>query len=119
MHTHVTAQDMRVIYNRLKESAKKRGIPFHISISELSNISIPLNCPILGIPLAFNRGSQKDNSISFDRIDSSKGYTVDNLVVISVRANKLKSDATLEELQKIASFYTELYESTILLNDKH
>ena len=44
----------------------------------------------------------KDNSPSLDRIDSSKGYTPDNVWVISRRANIIKHDATLEELLLIS-----------------
>jgi predicted RND superfamily exporter protein len=58
--------------------------------------------------LYFHRNMVEDDSISFDRIDSTKGYSVDNLIVISYRANKLKSDATLEEMRKIVNFYEKL-----------
>jgi predicted RND superfamily exporter protein len=38
---------------------------------------------------------------SLDRIDSKKGYTPDNVWVISHRANQIKNDATIEELKLI------------------
>lgn len=99
--------DLKPIYNRLKNSAKKRGIPFDLSLGDLEELSIPLTCPILNIPLAFNTGRAQDNSVSYDRKDSTKGYTKDNLVVISWKANRLKNNASEEELRKISNFYSE------------
>ena len=108
METHITLQDIEIIHKRLKGSAKKRNIEFDLSVSDIDDIGIPITCPILGIRLAFNRVKQLDNSISFDRIDSSKGYTRDNIIIISNRANRLKSDATIQELQQISSYYMNL-----------
>lgn len=106
--THITKKDFKLLWSNLKASAQKRNIPFNLSLSDMDNIGIPLLCPILGILLYFNRNKVEDNSISFDRIDSTKGYTLDNVIVISYRANKLKSDATLDEMRKIVTFYEEL-----------
>jgi hypothetical protein len=105
---HLTQKDFKHIWNHLKASAKKRNIPFTLLPSDIDEIGIPITCPILGIPLYFHRNMVEDDSISFDRIDSTKGYSVDNLIVISYRANKLKSDATLEEMRKIVNFYEKL-----------
>jgi hypothetical protein len=80
--------------------AKKKGIQFDIDVSD---IVIPNICPVLGIPIykdiSSNRGM--DNSPSLDRIDNSKGYVKGNVMVISFRANKLKGDASIDELKKI------------------
>ena len=111
METHITQQNLKIIHSRLKESAKKRNIHFDLSESDIDDIGIPIHCPILGLKLAFNRGKQLDNSISFDRINSAEGYTRDNIIIVSMRANRLKSDATLKELQQISSYYTILNES--------
>lgn len=97
--------EIRTIYNRLKASAKKRKIPFSLTLTDLNNLSWPITCPILNIPLKFNRGQACDDSYSIDRIDSTLGYTIDNIVVISLRANKLKNNATKDELQRLSEFY--------------
>lgn len=99
--------EIKTIYNRLKLSAKKRNIPFELTLTDLNNLSFPITCPILNIPLTFNRGQAQDNSYSIDRIDSSKGYTIDNIVVISLKANKLKNNATSNELKQIAEYYNQ------------
>lgn len=98
--------DIKTIYNRLKSSAKKRDIPFDLTITELNNLTFPITCPVLGIALKFNRGQLQDDSYSIDRIDSTLGYTIDNIEVISWRANRLKNDGTTTELQKIAEHLT-------------
>lgn len=100
--------EIKTIYNRLKNSAKKRNINFELTLTELNNLTYPITCPILGIPLRFNRNCLKDDSYSIDRIDSSKGYIIDNIIVISWKANRLKNNATSEELDKISKFYNDL-----------
>ena len=111
--------DVKIIYNRLKNSASKRNIPFNLTVTELMNLSYPLTCPILGIPLYYNRGTAEDNSYSIDRIDSTKGYTIENVVVISNRANKLKNNATIQEIQLLAEYYsTKQLENNFIMGDK-
>jgi hypothetical protein len=108
MHIDINKKDLKYLYNQLKNSAKKRNIEFSLTMVDLYELSFPISCPILKIPLFFNRGTVKDDSYSIDRIDSSKGYSFDNIVVISYKANRLKSNATTEELEKISKFYNEL-----------
>lgn len=78
-----------------RHRAKKRGIEFSITTDD---IVIPERCPLLGIPLLRHTGYRSDSNPSLDRIDNSKGYVPGNVQVISLRANRLKSDATLAEL---------------------
>ena len=68
-------------------------------------------CPYLSIPIfwhpsepvAVNGYIRKADSKSIDRIDSTKGYTIDNIIIASWRANRLKGDATSEELCTLAA----------------
>lgn len=64
--------------------------------------NIPEYCPVLGIKLSFS--GNRDNSPSLDRFDNNKGYTTDNVRIISFRANSLKSNATLAELEAIVRY---------------
>jgi hypothetical protein len=75
------------------------------TISE-RDIQIPEFCPVLGMKLVIgrNNNTQKDDSPSIDRIDSTRGYTPDNIKVISYRANTLKNNATLQELLAIVAY---------------
>lgn len=81
-----------------KQRALKKNLEFNIDISDFN---LPEKCPLLGIPLSIN-SKNKDFSYSLDRIDSTKGYVKGNVWVISWRANRIKSDATIEELDMIA-----------------
>lgn len=105
---HITNKEIKQLYNNLKNSAKKRGIPFDLTPNEIDDIGIPLTCPVLDIPIYFHRHKVQDDSISFDRIDSSKGYTRDNLIIVSHKVNKLKANATLFEIEKIYKYYANI-----------
>lgn len=87
-----------VMLSAAKHRAKRTGKEFSISITD---IIIPEFCPVLGIRLNLENSGTLPDSPSLDRIDSSKGYVQGNIRVISWRANKLKSDASLEEIEKI------------------
>lgn len=99
--------DIHKIYNRVKASAKARNIPFSLTLTDLSNLTFPVTCPILNIPLTFNKGAPQDNSFSLDRINSSIGYEIDNIIVISYKANRLKSNATTKESEAIYNYMNE------------
>ena len=87
------------MYHNAKHRSKRKGIPFQI---EMEDIVIPELCPLLGIPILLETGDKKSpNNPSLDRInpDPSIGYVRGNVWVISSRANWLKCDATLQELE--------------------
>jgi hypothetical protein len=84
-----------------KKRANKHGIAFNI---ELSDIIIPEFCPVLGFKLEVGNGKANDNSPSLDKIIPEKGYVKGNIRVISLRANKLKNDGSLEEFKKIVNY---------------
>jgi hypothetical protein len=89
---------------RLWESARKRavskGLPFTIAKSD---IVIPAACPVLGVALERGKGIPQASSPSLDRIDNSKGYVPGKVQVVSNRANSIKRDATLAELEALVA----------------
>jgi hypothetical protein len=85
----------RHLANVAKRRAKLKGLDYSITWKD---IVIPEVCPVLGIELVHGSGRWADTSPTLDRIDNSKGYIQGNIVVISWRANRLKSDASLQEL---------------------
>lgn len=114
IHTYMLPPDDYVekIWSRSKARAKAAGIEFTITKSDLSNMTVPITCPVLGIPIRMERGRATDNSLSIDRINSGRGYTPDNVVFVSWRVNKLKSDASLVEMRQMVEFYSSLLEET-------
>lgn len=93
----------RIMFNSAKARAKAYNYEFNIT---LEDIVIPKICPVLKIPIEDGSGTGHGpnmSSATLDRIDNNKGYTKGNVRVISHRANTLKSDATLEELQLIVN----------------
>lgn len=89
----------RCMFYGARLRAKARVLEFDLT---LEDIVVPEVCPILGISLFREkvRGREKtSNSPSLDRKDPTKGYIKDNVWVISWRANRIKSNATLDELK--------------------
>lgn len=86
------------LLHNARNNAKKKGQVFDLV---LEDIVIPEYCPLLGIKLI----KEEENYTfhhkalpSLDRIDSTKGYTKDNIWVISYLANRMKADASQEDL---------------------
>jgi hypothetical protein len=83
-----------------KNRCKSKGIEFNITKDEIARRE---TCPISGVILNFRASKISDDSPTLDRIDPSKGYVPGNVWVVSYRANRIKSNATSEELFKIAA----------------
>ena len=92
------------IWCNAKKRAKQKGLDFNIELGDIPEI--PERCPVLGIKIKSNTtNAPLDSSPSLDRIDSSKGYIKGNVRIISNRANRIKADATVEELRKVLENY--------------
>lgn len=81
--------------------AAEMGWEFNI---ECSDIHIPEFCPVLGMPLMMGTRMAHGGSPSLDRFDNMQGYIKGNVRVISRRANTLKSDATIDELEAVIAY---------------
>jgi hypothetical protein len=92
------------MWRNSRNRAKELGLEFTI---KQCDIVIPERCPVLGIKLTFNHGKQgffANESPSIDRFDNSKGYTKENIRIISWRANMLKRDGTLDEFCRLVAY---------------
>lgn len=99
-------------WSSIVNGAAARDIPFEITIDQAWDIFQKQNkkCSLTGDDLFFVRDGRKDRgNASLDRIDSSKGYTVDNVQWVHKNVNISKNDMPLsvfiEMCVKIASRY--------------
>ena len=60
-------------------------------------------CPVLGT--TFSVGEPRTDSPSLDRMDSTRGYEEGNVQIISDLANKMKHNATPEQLKKFCEYH--------------
>lgn len=97
---------IKFMFLSTQRRARQKQIDFNLV---LEDIVIPETCPVLGIPLLFG-DKISDNTPTIDRIVNTEGYTKENSVVISWRANTLKKDASISEIQQISKFYTHIVE---------
>lgn len=97
----------RLLIYACRKRARELELEFNLV---LGDIKIPKRCPALGIKIVptFFGKRNKNSSPSVDRINNKKGYTKDNIIVVSFRANWLKNDGTVTELRRLANFYTNL-----------
>lgn len=95
----------RLLYKNIKSRCKRIGREFSI---ELEDIIIPEKCPVFGFDLKREDKQTWMCTPSVDRVDNSKGYIKGNVTVVSRRANILKKDATLEELEQLFNYYKTL-----------
>lgn len=87
-----------------KERAAKAGLPFELDKDYVSAI-IPDVCPVFGTPFLFIGGKRlRPDSPTIDRLEPSKGYVRGNIAVISAKANAIKSNATADEIQRVAEW---------------
>lgn len=84
---------------RQRQTKKFPGEPCDL---EPEDLAIPSHCPVFGYRLRWESFWRRP---TVDRIDSSKGYVRGNVLIVSQRANQLKSNATLDELRAIIKFY--------------
>lgn len=100
------------IYFALTKRARDKGLPcdfagnpeefcgwFENRIAELGN-----KCPIFGTDFVVGAGKWVNESATVDRVIPSNGYVYGNIEIISHRANQIKNDASLKELEAICDY---------------
>jgi hypothetical protein len=80
-----------------KYRAKKKDLPFNL---DLEDVRLPKVCPVFGCKFDWT-GKVSDASPSLDRIIPELGYVKGNVCIISHKANRIKNNATIEELGKV------------------
>lgn len=89
-----------MLYNSAKQHSKKLNLDFNLTEEYIKEIYPKDNCcAILKENFIISNKSKNNNSASLDRIDSKIGYIIGNIQVISFKANQIKSNCTLSELE--------------------
>ena len=110
---HKKANKEKYMLMSARKRAKKNNIPFNLTEDYLKSIyPSDMICPVLGFEMSvgLDENGRPDTSPSLDRIIPEKGYVQGNVVVVSTRANVIKSNATPEEIRKVADFYEKVFE---------
>lgn len=95
----------KVLVYSARRRAEKAGVPFDLSPDDFE---IPERCPVFGFDLAVGNRGFNPRSPSIDRIKPELGYVKDNIQIISYRANELKRDASLGELEMLVDYLRRL-----------
>ena len=92
-----SARHRATIYNRLFDLDK-------------ADIIIPDICPYLNIPIIIDINEESYiNSPSIDRIINEGGYTKNNIIIVSRKANLIKNNLSIEEIKLMFQNYDKSY----------
>lgn len=87
----------------IKRGATMRGHEFNLDIKEAWSLFKNQNgkCALSGVDLKFCKSIReaKDTTASLDRIDSSKGYTIDNVQWVHKTVNLMKQGLDMNEFK--------------------
>lgn len=110
-----TSEYRKLLYRRnitkhLLQNAKIRSKSKNLDFSlNIEDIIIPETCPLLNIPIIISENKVSDNSPNLDRINNNKGYIKDNIWIISKKANTIKNNATIQEIELLLNNLRVLY----------
>lgn len=96
---------LQMLLNASKQRARANNIEHTLTLTDIKELyPVDGKCPVFGTTLQFNKAGFRNSSPSLDKIDPNKGYTKDNVQVLSWRANQIKSNASIQELELLLSF---------------
>jgi hypothetical protein len=92
---------MKIALNTARGSAGRKNIPCSVTLDDLMEMwdSQRGKCFYSGTPMSF-AGDRIPESVSVDRIDSSKGYTLGNVVLCCNIVNLMKRNMSISELTR-------------------
>lgn len=91
--------EMGSAFRQIKKRCRVKNLPFDLTLSDLV---VPAECPVLKKPMIpVSIGGANPMMPSVDRHVPEKGYTKDNIVIMSHRANTIKGDSTFEEIEAL------------------
>jgi hypothetical protein len=94
-------------YSRLKSNAKKRKVGFDLSLEEFKKL-------VSGTQYMQRRGRGK-TSLHFDRINNQKGYSIENIQIITNSENAKKGAIEKKYKKKGLPFNAKLMEQQMAM----
>jgi hypothetical protein len=93
----------RTMVGKARERAKRKQLPFDLRPEDIE--PLPDRCPVFGFELDYERTTAGHNSPTLDRVVNDKGYVAGNVIVVSKKANTMKSNGSVEDLFALYNFY--------------
>ena len=87
--------------------AKEKSLAFDIDTDYIVSIWTGI-CPVFKTELDINSKRGQKGHAQLDKIDPKLGYIRGNVVWLSERANRIKDDATTEDLEKLLQWLKSL-----------
>lgn len=108
-----------MILSNIRTRARRLGVAFNLTADDLV---CPATCPVLGVKMERSlnpKGGITDFSPTVDRLVPELGYVRGNVIMVSHKANRIKNNASVEELQAVADFYRNLFTAIELRGGRH
>lgn len=83
-----------------KARAKALDLPFDLTVND---VTLPEVCPVFGTKLVWS-DRIADDTPSLDRFVPEKGYVKDNVAFISYKANRIKSNGTVNDIERVVAW---------------
>lgn len=88
--------------------ANKYSVPFNITKEYVLSIT-PDKCPVFGTPFMFMGNKRPtDRSATLDRLVPTLGYVRGNVVVVSMKANRIKSAYAADDVLLVGSWFSKV-----------
>jgi len=99
--------DWRRLFRSCQGKAKRRGIPFSLTLTDIDLIVLRAagRCEVTNLPFSAKREkgeSRRPWAPSIDRIDSAQGYTLENCRLVCVAVNYAMNQWGLDTLRRIS-----------------
>ncbi len=89
--------------HNLKSSANSQGVPYDLTPEYLESIWTG-KCAIFGISISYGGLDNERPTAEIDKIKPELGYVKGNVAWVCHRANRLKDNASLEELRMVVKY---------------
>lgn len=93
----------RCLFHRCKAAAKRKGLPFDLTVEHIEKLLEPMVCPMTGVTLIITaKGDRHPLQPSIDQIRPGEGYVIGNVRVVSWIYNRAKGMDGDEDVKAFA-----------------